>query len=572
VPTHPASTFSATIGACRRGLVYAGFFSLFINLLQIVIPLYMMQVFDRVLVSGSLETLALLSLIASAALVVMAALELVRSLLLNQVGVWVERRLGQETFQRSIEGALDGKNPTADGLRDLVALRSFFASPALSAVFDAPWVLVYLAILYLLHPVLAAIALSGAIFLLVLALLNDRVTRVPLIRSSHEARHCVTQVQTALRSAEVIDALGMLSAVGRAWASTNQRSVAWASQATSRAALIVALSKFARLFIQLVLLGVGAVLVMRQELTAGAMIGGSIMMSRALAPIEQAIGAWKQLVSTRSSYLALKALFAAPSRRPLSPMRLPRPAGRLELERVTLAFAHMEKPVLRAVSFAVAPGEVVALVGPSAAGKSSLARLMVGTWKPTTGVVRLDGADVFAMNREDFGRHVGYLPQTVELFNGTVRDNIARLSEAGADEVIAAARLAGVHDMILRLPQGYQTEVGVGGSYLSGGQRQRIGLARALFGQPRLVVLDEPNAHLDHEGEQALIKAIESLRQQQIAVAMIAHRPGVLRVADRVVLLIDGTIQMIGTTDEVLAQLTRPPPPAAATPGSGTAA
>ncbi|MEI8396619.1 MAG: type I secretion system permease/ATPase [Rhodospirillaceae bacterium] len=551
------TAFTRAVSACGKALGFAGFVSLFINLLQLVIPLYMMQVFDRVLVSGSMETLGLLSLIATASLLVMAALDAVRGQVLIQVGVWFEQTLGREAFARVIDGAVVDRG-SGDALRDVAVVRSFVTGPALIAIFDTPWVLIYLWVMTALHPMLGAIAAVGALLLFGFALASERATRALVVQSGNEARRAAGKLQIAVRSAEVVDALGMLPAVTARWDARNARALDAGTRAGNRAALLIAGSKFTRMFIQLVLLGVGAMLVVQQELTAGVMIAGSIIMSRALAPVEQVIGGWKQVVAARTAFAGLRALFKESPRRPPA-MPLPDPSGLLELERVTMILRGRDQAVVKGLSVTIRPGEAVAIIGPSAAGKTTLARLICGIWQPSSGVVRLDGADVFAINRTEMGRHVGYLPQDVELFPGSVRDNIARLGEASAETVVVAARAAGAHDMILRLPKGYDTEVGQGGAYLSGGQRQRIGLARALFGQPRLVVLDEPNAHLDQAGEEALLQAIEGAKQRGATVVMIAHRPGALKVVDRVLLMIDGSLQAAGPRDEVLARFTRPP-------------
>ncbi len=548
---------SAATAACRRALVYAAFFSLFVNLLQLSVPLFMLQVFDRVLTGGSLETLGLLSLLAGTALLAMAGLDVVRARLMSRTGTWLEQKLGFAAFERGVHGALEKRAYAIDSLRDLAQVRGFFASNSLIALFDSPWVPIYLGFIFLLHPVMGVVASAGAVMLFGLALLNEVATRRPLQAAGAQARLAGAQALSVARNAEVVDAMGMMDSLAVKWLTANDATLALQQRATDRAAAVLAVSKFARLFVQLAILGVGATLVIGQEITAGAMIAGSIMMSRALAPVEQAIGSWKQLVSARAAYHRLKGLFATPPRRAAG-MRLPRPAGRLEVERVSLVFPGTTKPVIKAVGFDCPPGEALAIIGPSAAGKSTLARLIVGTWKPTAGAVRLDGADVYVWDRADFGRHVGYLPQDVELFAGSVRDNIARMAEAAADAVVEAAQLAGVHDMILRLPQGYDTEIGEGGAILSGGQRQRIAHARALFGRPRLVVLDEPNANLDSEGEEALAKAILKMRHDGAAIVVIAHRPSVLKVVNRVLVLRDGAIEMLGPTAEVVARLTRP--------------
>jgi ATP-binding cassette subfamily C protein/ATP-binding cassette subfamily C protein EexD len=551
--------FLGAVAACRRALGAAAGFSLFVNLLQLAVPLFMLQVFDRVLVGGSLETLGLLALLAVAALVAMAALDLVRARLMHRAGDWFERRLGAATFERAV---LAAGGDAVGRLRDLARLRGFLASNSLISLYDSPWVPIYLGIIFLLHPSLGWVATVGAVALFALALVNEMLTRRPLAVAGAAAGRAETQALAAARNAEAVDAMGMMADLAQHWRAANAAALAPQGRATDRAAAAFALSKFARLAVQLAILAVGAVLVVHQEITAGAMIAGSIMMARALAPVEQAIGSWKELVGARAAYRRLGRLHAAPAKRAAT-MALPRPAGRLAVDRVALCFPGAPEPTIKGVSFEVAPGEAIAIVGPSAAGKSTLARLIVGTWRPSAGTVRLDGAELFRWDRADVGRQVGYLPQDVELFAGTVRRNIARMAEAEPADVVAAARLAGVHDMVLRLSQGYDTEIGPGGAILSAGQRQRIALARALYGRPRLVVLDEPNANLDSAGEAALVDAIGRIRRDGAAVVVVAHRPNVLQAVDRVVVLRDGAIEMVGPTEQVLARLARPAVPSA---------
>jgi len=361
--------------------------------------------------------------------------------------------------------------------------------------------------------------------------------------------------------------MGLMPGITRRWLSDNESALRQQMLASDRAGLILTASKFSRLVLQVAMLGVGGYLVLRYELTPGAMIAGSIILSRALQPVEQAIGTWKTMLAARSAYTRLDTFMTQMQQRPVD-MALPAPHGQLEVEKVIFTPPGGQKPVLKGVSFALAAGESVAIVGPSAAGKSTLARLIVGAWRPNHGAVRLDGADVYSWERVDFGRYVGYLPQDVELFDGTIEDNIARLGEPDPAAVVEAARRAGVHEMILRLPDGYSTQIGEGGALLSGGQRQRIGLARAFFGGPRLIVLDEPNASLDSEGEDDLLQAMAILKSDGATVVLIAHRPSMVSQVDKILFLRDGVIETFGPREEVLPQLTRPAPVVMAGTGS----
>jgi PrtD family type I secretion system ABC transporter len=444
-------------------------------------------------------------------------------------------------------------------LRDVSQVRQFVASPGIFSLFDAPWVPVYLFVIYLLHPVLFIIAVIGALMLFSLAVANELATRKPLKAANAQNVKALRKTAAAARNAEVIEAMGLMPGITRRWLSDNQGALQQQMLASGRAGLILAASKLCRLVLQVAMLGVGGYLVLRYELTPGGMIAGSIILSRALQPVEQAIGTWKSLLAARSAYTRLKTFMTQTQQRPAE-MSLPTPHGHLSVEKVVFTPPGGQRPVLKGVSFALAAGECVAIVGPSAAGKSTLARLIVGAWRPNHGAVRLDGADVYSWERVDFGRHVGYLPQDVELFDGTIEDNIARLGEPDPAAVVKAARRAGVHEMILGLPDGYRTQIGEGGALLSGGQRQRIGLARAFFGGPRLIVLDEPNASLDSEGEEDLLRAMAKLKSDGATVVLIAHRPSMVSQVDKILFLRDGLVQMFGPREEVLPQVTRPVP------------
>jgi PrtD family type I secretion system ABC transporter len=416
---------------------------------------------------------------------------------------------------------------------------------------------VYLFVIYLLHPVLFIIALIGAVLLFSLAVANELATRKPLKAANAQNVRALRKTAAAARNAEVIEAMGLMPGITRRWLSDNQSALQQQMLASGRAGVILSASKFCRLVLQVAMLGVGGFLVLRYELTPGGMIAGSIILSRALQPVEQAIGTWKSLLAARSAYTRLNTFMNQTQQRPAA-MALPAPQGHLRVEKVVFTPPGGQKPVLKGVSFALTAGESVAIVGPSAAGKSTLARLIVGAWRPSHGAVRLDGADVYSWERVDFGRHVGYLPQDVELFDGTVEDNIARLGEPDSQAVVEAAQQAGVHQMILSLPDGYRTRIGEGGAMLSGGQRQRIGLARAFFGGPRLIVLDEPNASLDSEGEEDLLRAMAMLKSAGATVVLIAHRPSIVSQIDRILYLRDGLIEIFGPRDKVLPKLTRP--------------
>jgi len=552
------TTFQETVSACQRVLAVVALFSLFINLLLLTAPLYMLQMFDRVLTSGSEETLIFLTVIAVLAFLALGALEAVRNQVMVRMGGWLDRRLGGPLLAGSVTDALSRRGaPSVQGLRDLGTFRGFLTGPAIFPLFDAPWTPVFLVVIFLLHPLLGWLATGAAALLFLLAVINELATRGPLGRSGQAMIGATAEAEAAVRNADVIQAMGMLPALIVRWNRRNGEMLAAQEQASLRGGRIMAISKFLRLGLQIGVLGTGAWLVLQHELTAGAMIAGSILVARALAPVDQAIGSWRTAVMARQAWQRVKARLARAGTRPPA-MPLPEPKGALRVDGMGFAWPGTKLPLLRNVNFALEPGEVLGVIGPTAAGKTTLARLLVGNLEPMIGHVRLDDADVAGWAATDQGRNVGYLPQDVELFGGTVRENIARMGEAEARQVVTAAQLAGVHELILSLPDGYDTEIGASGAVLSGGQRQRIALARAMFGNPRLVVLDEPNAGLDQPGEHALVEAISALKHAGATVVIIAHRPNVLRMTDRILVLRDGTVEMFGARDEVLARFTGP--------------
>jgi PrtD family type I secretion system ABC transporter len=559
--TKPAETpLARALAACRRQLLAVGVFSGVVNVLQLTVSIYMMQVFDRVLSTRNLNTLLYLTLIAIAALGLLALLEAARSRIMQRIGAWIEERVAPEGFARAVESQLRGRSYRMEALRDLAVCRGYIASPAALALYDVPWVPVYLLVIFALHPVLGSVALAGAVLLLGLTVLSEVSTSKLLREANSAAMASQRRAESILRNAEVIDSMGMLPAVMARWRASVAEMTKPMNRAMDRAAPLLAGTKFLRLVVQVAILGVGTYFVLEQQLTAGASIAASIIMGRALAPVEQLIGGWKQLVQARQSWKRLQAFLVLPRLRPPG-IPLPEPTGRLSVERVTFGFPGTSTAVVKAVAFALEPGESLAVIGPSAAGKTTLIRLLTGTLQPNAGSVRLDGADVYTWQREDFGRHVGYLPQDVELFDGTVLDNIARMAEAPAEAVFEAARLAGAHEMILRLPKGYETEIGEGGQHLSGGQRQQIGLARALFGRPKLVVLDEPNSNLDGEAEQALLRALAELKRRGTTVVLVSHRPVLVQGVEKVLVMREGALEMFGPRAEVLKKILKPAQP-----------
>lgn len=552
--------------------LYAGLFSFFINLLLLVPSLYMLQVFDRVIASRSNETLVMLTLAALVALVAMGLLERVRSRLLAAAGVMLDRHLGPAVIRELLaNSARLGGTEYTHGLRDIAVLRGFLAGSGIFALFDAPWLPFYLLIIFLFHPMLGVIATCGALLLIVLAFINERLSRDPLEVLHASMRKAARYIDSSLRNAEVIGALGMGAALTRRWERHNDEVLVQQARASQRVALVSGLTKFTRQSLQVAMLAAGAYLVIDLNVTPGVMIAATILLGRALQPVETLIAGWKNLVEARAAYARLDALLPANASVEKSGPPLPAPLGQLNAQKLVFAPLGMDKAIVRGLSLALEAGESLAIVGPSASGKSTLARLLVGVWRPTAGTVRLDGADVASWTREHLGPHIGYLPQDVELFSGSVAENIARLGEATSGTVIEAGKRAHAHELILRLPAGYETEIGDGGCALSGGQRQRIGLARALFGNPKLVVLDEPNANLDGEGEAALMETLADLKRSGVTCIVITHRPSLLAGVDKVLVMREGTVEHFGPYAEVIARVTRsgPPPRVVVSQGAG---
>jgi PrtD family type I secretion system ABC transporter len=539
----------------RSGLPLLAMFSFFINILVLTSPIYMMQTYDRVLASGHVETLVVMTLIAGIAVLVLGLLEMVRGRLLGRIGRWMEERLAPELIASSMRSALYGFTPNAQALRDLSVVKGFLSGSGINAIFDSPWTPIFLIVIWLMHPLLGIVGLTAAAVLLATAVLSEYVSRRPVKEGQRLSIANAQKADSALRNADVFHAMGMLPGFLATWMQRNGTALDLQLTANDRNAALVGFSKFFRIFVQILILGAGAYLVLQNELTAGGMIAASILLGRALAPVEQGIGSWKGFLAARDSWDRLKRLLESLPPPP-DTMPLPPPQGRVSCEQLVFMQQGRDQPILAGITCALEPGEALGIIGPSAAGKSTLCKILVGTWRPTRGHVRLDGADIFRWPSEQLGPYIGYLPQDVELFSGTIMENIARLRrDADPKAVVEAASAAGVHEMILRLPQGYETEIGEGGSMLSGGQRQRIGLARALYGKPRLIVLDEPNASLDSEGENALIAAIENAKRWGATVVLVAHAPKILSPVDKLLLLQDGQMRLFGPRDEVLAKL-----------------
>jgi PrtD family type I secretion system ABC transporter len=541
----------------KKHFIWAGVFSLFINLLLLTSPVYMLQIYDRVLASRSVTTLVVISVGAMMLFMVYSALETQRSRVLVRIGGALDRTLSARVFNAVFKGALQRPGMTGQAVRDLDTVREFLTGSGLFAFFDAPWLPIYLLAVFLIHPLLGVVSTIGGVLLFILAVFQELATRKTLSDASAAGITASRTLDNSLRNAEAIAAMGMTPAMLTRWQQRRQSTLVLQALASDRAGLIIAVSKFVRIGLQTAILGFGAYLVIHNEITGGLMIASSIMMGKALAPIEMAVATWKQLLAARSAYSRLGAVLAA-VRADDRRMELPAPTGILELDRVIAAPPMSNIPVIKGISLRVAAGDVLGIIGPSAAGKSSLARLIVGVWNAHSGVVRIDGSDIQTWNKDQLGPHIGYLPQDIELFEGTVADNIARFSTVDPEAVIEAARLAGVHDMILQLPQGYDTMIGAGGATLSGGQRQRVGLARALYKTPALIVLDEPNSNLDRDGEAALARTLAQLKEKKRTTLVITHRPNILASVDHIMVMNGGLIESLGPRDEILGKYLRP--------------
>jgi len=541
--------------ACKGYFVTAGAFSL----LYLAAPLYMLQVYDRVISSASEVTLVMLTIALLMALLALSGLDAVRARVLTRVSIRLDRLLAGRVMTAIIEGAQNLGGARGQSLRDFDTFRQFITGMGIHAIFDLPWAPIYIAVIFLLHPLLGAFAFGSAIVLVSMALMNERIVRPPLSEANEAANRNYSFTEMSLRNTEVVQAMGMTEGLLQRWSRDRNRMLERQVTASDRAATMQSIIRFLRLSMQSLILGLGAYLVIERVATVGAMFAASILLGRALQPVEQIVGSWRNLVSARGALHRIRDLLTAnPPRHPK--LELPRPEGRLSVEGLSYAFGGSSKPVLRGISFQLEAGELLGVIGPSGAGKSTLARQIIGVLTPSAGVTRLDGADIAIWPRSMVGQYIGYLPQDIELFADTVAANICRFQTGNDKAIIQAAQTAGVHEMILRLSNGYDTQLGDGGAVLSGGYRQRIGLARAVFGNPSLVVLDEPSSNLDADGDTALTDCVRTLKHRGVTVVIISHRPATIGVVDKILLMREGVAEMFGPRAEVMAKLTRPVP------------
>lgn len=560
--TSEPSDLRRALAACRGSFLATAFFSLFVNLLMLVPAIYMLAVYDRVLMSGSESTLVMLSLITVFLFLVLGGLEWIRTRILVATSARLDEQLGERVFDAVVAQSLrsSGAISTAQPLTDLLQIRQFLTGPGLLAFFDVPWMPIYVGIMFLFHTYFGAVAVLSMLLLTGLAIWNELATRADLTEANRASLEATQFTQRNLRNAEVIEAMGMLPRVRARWQAKQFDVLSRQSQASTKAGLINAFSRTYRLTIQSLVLGLGAYLAIQKQISPGLVISGSILLGRALAPLDHMIAGWRGFLGARESYQRLDTLLRSiPEREPR--MVLPPLRGQVTIEDLIITVTGRSEPILKGMNLAIEPGTTVALIGPSAAGKSTLARAILGLHPPARGRVCLDGADVHNWDRTQLGQSMGYLPQDVELLDGTVAENIARFGDIDSDRVLEAAQLAGIHEMMLSLPQAYDTPLIGGGIALSAGQQQRIGIARAIYGRPRVVVLDEPNANLDMVGEAALMTTILQLQRDGSTVILVTHRTSVLQAVHKIAMIVGGKVALYGPREEVMAKLQPPPAP-----------
>ena len=543
----------------KRYFIYAGFFSAAVNLLMLVPVIYMLQVYDRVISSGSYSTLAMLTLLMVALTAALGGFEWVRSMILisasNRIEKNLRRRVSDATFKRAL--ITGGMVSNAQPLNDLSSLRQFLTGNGLFAFFDAPWFPIYVFVMFMFHPMFGYAAIFAGIVMIALAYTTEKVTSKKLQDANTQSTSINNQISGTIKNSEVIAAMGMADDLRHRQEARFDKVLTLQTDASRWAGILQSLSKTFRMVMQSLLLGLGALLALQQEISPGMMIAGSLLLGRALAPIDMLVGTWKGFTLARGQYDRLGQLLTQIPK-DAETMSLPEPTGKLSVEQVMVVPPGSKNIVVRGVTMELSLGEALGIVGPSASGKSCLARALLGIWPAYSGKVRLDGADIASWNRSELGPHIGYLPQDIELFDGSISENISRFGDVDPEKVVAAAKTAGVHELILNLPKGYDTVIGGAGGVLSGGQRQRIGLARAIYGSPKYLVLDEPNSNLDDQGERELVEAIRRIKAAGATVIVITHRTMVLQCVDKILVMRDGAAQSFGPRDQVLAALAAP--------------
>lgn len=552
-PNNKSKIVKDALLACRHYFLVAAGFSLAINLLYLAAPLYMLQVYDRVVTSGSETTLMMLTIVLLAAFLALAGLDLVRARILTRASARLDRLLSAKVVAASLEASSPGSS-LSQPIRDFDTFRQVITGSGIHAVLDLPWSPIYIAIIFLLHPWLGFFALGSSLLLIAMAVSNEFLVRGPLKQANDVATANYAFTEMSLRNAEVVRAMGMIDGLIRRWERDRNLALRRQADASDRAALMSGLIRFLRLTMQSLILGLGAYLVIERQTSAGSIFAASLLLGRGLQPVEQIVGVWRSLVLARGALARVRKLVEGDTRNDRS-FNLPKPTGKISVEQVSYALPSLQKVLLRDISFRLEAGEALGIIGPSGAGKSTLARHLAGVMQPSRGTVRLDGADMAQWGRDALGDHIGYLPQDIELFSDTIAANIGRFKTNVDQEVIEAARLAGVHDMIIRLPQGYETQIGEGGAVLSGGYRQRIALARAVFGTPNLIILDEPSSNLDADGDRALSECAIELKRRGSTLIIVSHRPSTLANVDKILLLREGAIDAFGMRNEIVALL-----------------
>ena len=530
--THPY--LSEIVKSYKKGFMAVVVFSFFINLLMLAVPIYLLQIYDKIIPNRSSDTLYFLSIAVVVALITLVILELLRNTILAKLGVWFNQKLGNHLLSSSILGASKSQeSANVNALKDLSKLREFTTSSAVTSLLDLPWVPVYIAILFFVHPIIGSLVLFGALVLFSIAVYNEIKTR-PIIAKIEDANsQSIDAASACVRNADAIEAMGMRKQVVQRWEDSQQEALNSQYQIDKSRAKTISLVKLIRLLLQITVIGTAALLILRAELTPGATIAIILLMRSAISPLERSIGTWKSVLKARNAYDKINQhLMSSPTLNHTHEM--PSPSGVLKVDNIRYRYPKAKKSLFHGIKFQVNPGEAVALIGPTAAGKSSLSRIIVGITKPSSGVVSIGGNEISLWDSDALGEHVGYLPQTIDLFSGTVRENIARMQEGDLDRVISAAKLVGIHEVIMSFPSGYGTEIGEGGAYLSGGQRQRLALARAVYGEPKYVVLDEPDSHLDVEGKVALARVIQKLKVSNAVVIVITHHQSLHHFVDKI--------------------------------------
>lgn len=537
------------LGLCKRAFAYNFLFSFFINILMLSTSIYSLQILDRVLSSNSMETLLMLSIIMIVIYVILAFLQIVRSLVFTQVSNWLDSKVSSPLLESSINYSSQTKG--SQNLRDLSTIKSFITGQAITHIFDAPWAIIYFIVIFFIHWINGFIVIGGAAILLILALVNEKLTKKQIEKSNEINVISMRKVDTISRNAEIVKAMGMKGDITNAWQKINQELTKVTTSLAVRSAIITNITKSFRLLIQMSVMAVGAILVMKAKMSAGGIIATSILAGKALAPFDQGSTIYKALINAKKSYSRLLESLKSYEETE-EKIKLPEPTGNVQLDAIFYKAPNSDHIIVNGVNISIKAGEVIGLIGPSGSGKTTLARLMTNVLTPSKGSVRLDGSDLKNQDSEDVGKYIGYLPQDIELFEGSIKDNISRMQEdANSDDIIKAAKFANIHDLIIKLPQSYETSA----TTLSAGQRQRIGLARAFFGNPKFVILDEPNSNLDTEGDLALMNTIENIKKAKITTVIISHRPKILSSVDKILVLHEGKAKMFDEAQTVINNL-----------------